>query len=56
MSNVIYASFIPKTTDGGKARMRSRRQRQLTIAAREILAQVEDLTMDHADPETEKVQ
>jgi hypothetical protein len=56
MGDVIQACFIPKTTDGGKSRLRSHRQRALSIAAREILAQVEDLTMDHADPETEKRQ
>jgi hypothetical protein len=50
MGDVIYACFIPKTTDGGKGRMRARRQRALAISAREILAQVDDLVMDHADP------
>lgn len=54
MGDVIFACFIPKTTDGGKARMRSRRERSLAISAREILAQVDDLVMDHADPEETK--
>jgi hypothetical protein len=42
LSNVINATFTPKQTDGGKARILSRRAK--------TFGGVIDLTMDHADP------
>lgn len=60
MGDVIHASFAQLPRDGGKARMRRRREHRLAISAREILAgispvemcfpRLDDLTMDHADP------
>ncbi len=38
------------TTDGGKARIKARRQRRMLAEARDILARAEDLSMDHVDP------
>jgi len=49
MGEVISAAFGRKTVDGGKSRILSRRQQGLILAARDILSQVDDLVMQHAD-------
>ena len=50
MGDVLQFRQLPK--DGGKARIRSRRaELALSMSAKAILAQVDSLTMDHADPE-----
>lgn len=46
MGDIIYACFTPKTADGGKARIRRRRE-ALALAK----AKVDDLVMHTADPE-----
>jgi hypothetical protein len=50
MSNVIHATFTPKTTDGGKARILAHRY-AINLSEPVFDWRFEDLTMDHADPE-----
>jgi hypothetical protein len=51
MSNVIQATFTPKQTDGGKARiLRKRDNFKFRDLAEPIIDSCDDLLMDHADP------
>jgi hypothetical protein len=50
MGEVINVTFGLKPSDGGKARIRRRRE-ALALSAKAILAQVDDLVMHTADPE-----
>ena len=51
MGEIINATFTPKQTDGGKARILRRRDKfRFHIPSEPIQDHRDDLMMDHADP------
>jgi hypothetical protein len=51
MGEIINATFTPKQTDGGKARiLRDKPNFKFRIPAEPIVDCCDDLLMDHADP------
>lgn len=55
MGDVIYACFIPQPNDGGKSRIKRRREALALDAAYimnslDVFYFADDLSMDHADP------